>query len=422
MSIVASVVGLSYSQVTGENYPVPRRYRLECDTLELVKGDELTSANLSGGVTLQSHDGMSVRADNGIVEVVSRVVNKGLSVGESIAETEAESVNPKLKPPSETWNQSGKPEGKDKSVSNAGSGALPKIAPEDIKRIELSGNVVMTSKEGTLECESVYSEDGGRTWKTRGASRFTGKGENKGTRFAADSLQFNGEKGTLSGQGGVKITIPANGAGKNQSGTGESGLTGSIGKGDVNVSAGAFEFVIEKNVLTLTGNPTVTQKSGKITAGSLVYYGETGRIEAKNGVRIEYPEKHIVATADSAVYGTDGKIMFTGNVRVEQTDKKNALTCGEIVYVEKTGDVTAKDAVRLEIPDEEMILTADTLQGNIPDERGVAKGNPKLTRGGSSVKGEEIRYKRESDRIVVEVLGQDKTEYVIEPGAFEGEL
>lgn len=391
---------------------VPRRYRIECDALELVKGEDVTSAALIGGVALKSRDGMSIRSDSGIVEVVSRVVDKGLSVGESYAESEAESITPKLKPPS-----------RDSHSKSENDGTLPRIAPEDIKRLELSGSVVMTSKEGTLECDAVYSVDGGRTWKTRGASRFTGKGENAGTKFNANTLEFDSGNGVLSGQGGVKISIPAseNGKRKNSNDAGEPSLTGSLGAGNVNVTAGAFKFDIEKNVLTLMGKSAVTHKSGKITAGSLVYYGDSGRIEVSGGVRIEYPEKRIVATAEKAIYGADGKVTFIGHVRVEQTDKKNTLTCSEIVYAEHTGDVTSRGDVRLEIPSERMTLTADTLEGSIPDERGTAKGNPTITRNGSSVKGEEIRYKRESDRIVVEVLGGDNTEYVIDPKSFEAE-
>ncbi len=421
--VFAALIGiLASAHARQRSDDVPNRYRIECDTLKLVKSDKVTSITFGGGVVLKSNDGLSISADNGLIEVVSRVVEEGLSVGERFAEKEAASVNPKLKLQNEDWSDKNKSKNNKTTKTESEQGSLPKISPDDIKRLELSGNVVLTSHEGTLECEVVYSEDGGRTWKTRGASKFTGSGENTGTKFGANTLELDSARGILSGAGGVKIAIPANGAGKRKrdSEAAESKFSSAIIAGDINVSASAFKFDIEKNVLTLTAKPVVTQKNGKITAGSLVYYGDTGRIAAEDGVRIEYPEKHIVATADKANYGADGKVMFSGNVRVEQTDKENTLTCGEIVYVEQTGDVKARENVKLDIPSEKMTLSADTLEGSIPRDSGTAKGNPVITRNGSSVKGEEIRYKRESDRIVVEVLGGDNTEYVIDPKSFEG--
>ncbi|MCD6119303.1 hypothetical protein J7K50_05635 [bacterium] len=373
------------------------RYHLECERLRIEKGDELTVISLSGGVTLASRDGMRITAESGVIKVVSRLLDDGLN-GKQILGRDGEA-------------------GDDvDGETRAGESGAPRINPDDLKYIELSGDVVMTGVEGSLTCDAIFSDDGGRSWRTQGRADFTGLAKNTGKKFSANSLYFNSDRAMLEGAGGVQIILPPT---KGIAGADADDAKGS--KQPVSVSAGGFTFDIEGRVLVLTGKPTVTRGGARFAANRITYYGESGRIDAVGAVEAKFPDKNVTVRSDSVRYGVNGKARFSGNVKVKQTHRTNSLVCDELEYVLETGEITARGAVRLEIPDEEIVLTADEVSGNLGEERGKATGNPVLTRGTNLARGDEIRFWRETDKIVVEVLGKDKTEYVIDPRVFEQE-
>jgi lipopolysaccharide assembly outer membrane protein LptD (OstA) len=262
--------------------------------------------------------------------------------------------------------------------------------------------------------------------------------------FAADSLTFNGAQSILSGAGGVRIVLPSNGRRAGGATAGKLGAAAASGKpggttesrkpgagGNVTVTAGSFKYDIHSDLLTLRGAPAVALDDVRLTAGTLVYNGNSGRVDAKGGVTATFKEKGVTAVADTAVYTPEGLATFAGGVRIAQPDNGNTLTCDRLEYRDATGDVKASGAVvggaggapnggvKLTIPRENLTLVCGEINGNIEKESGTAKGDPVLTRGDSSVKGAEIRFHRETESIVVEVLGQDKTEYILAPDAFE---
>lgn len=360
---------------------VPRRYRIDCGKVRIEKGEEITTANLSGGVSLVSRDGAAITAAEGIVEIVSRAVDSGLDTAAESAQTQA----------------GARPE-------NAAE--RREISPDDVKYIELSGAVTMTSTDGVMKCDAIFSTDGGRTWQTRGRASFDGKGENAGVKLSAGSVKFDSAKKTVSGGGGATVTLPA---------TDSPGG----GKSPVNVKAGGFTYGLKTGHVTLTGSPVVTQGDSSFSAATIEYSSKTGDVVAKGGARVKFPAEKIEASAATATYGKDGVARFKGGVKVTQADGGNVLTSDALDYTPATGAVKAKGNVMLAIPRENITLTAGILDGNLKDESGAAKENPTLKRAGDYVKGEEIRFKRRGEKIVVEVLGGDKTEYSIDPESFE---
>lgn len=361
---------------------VPRRYRIEAGKVRIEKGEELTTAKLSGGVFLVSRDGTKISASEGVIEIVSRAVDAGL-------DTAAESA------------QAMAPGGE--SVTTAGR---REISPDDVKYIELSGGVTMTGADGIMKCDAVFSTDGGRTWQTRGRASFDGKGENAGVKFSAGTVKFDSAKKSVSGGGGATVTLPA------------SDSPGG-GKSPVNVKAGGFAYDLKTGNVTLTGSPVVTQGNSSFSAATIEYSVKNGVVVAKGGARVKFPSEKIEASSASATYGKDGIARFKGGVKVMQADGGNTLTCDALEYTPETGAVKARGNVKLTIPRENITLTAGTLDGNLKDESGAARENPVLQRGADYVKGEEIRFKRSGEKIVVEVLGGDKTEYSIDPESFE---
>lgn len=361
---------------------VPRRYRIEAGKVRIEKGDELTIARLTGGVSLVSRDGTTITATEGVIEIVSRVLDQGM---QQTADSAQEA-------PTAT--------GKSDSEERKG------ISPEDVKHIELSGGVVITSADGVMKCDAVFSTDGGRTWQTRGRASFDGKGENSGVKFSAGTVKFDSAKKSVSGGGGATVTLPpADSPGG--------------GKSPVSVKAGGFVYDMKSGRVTLTGNPVVTQGDSSFSATAIEYSAKTGEVIAKGSARVKFPAEKIEASATSATFGKDGVARFKGNVKVEQADGGNTLTCDALDYTPETGAVKARGNVKLTIPRENIILTAGSLDGNLKDESGSAKDNPVLKRGSDFVKGEEIRFKRSGEKIVAEVLGGDKTEYSIDPESFE---
>lgn len=350
---------------------VSRRFHIECENLTIEKGDELTVARLSGGVTLTSRDGRKITASEGLVRVVSRIVTEGLS-------KEAE----------------GRP-----------TGESP-INPEDIKYLELSGGVVMTDAEGTLTCDAIYSTDGGWTWKTRGRADFKGKGKNAQAALGANELVLDSEKRVLGGKGSITISLPA--------------PVDSPAGGDrpISVRAGGFSYDLGKSTLTLTGKPTVTRGKEKLSASKITYHVSTGKIKAVGAVNLSFPAEGITVSGDSAVYERGGVAHFKGSVFVKEEESGKSLRADDLRYDTESGDITASGDCVLKIPGEEITLTAGRIEGNLDEERGSATMSPVMTRGKSTMKGEEIRFRREGEKIIVEVLGEEQTSFTLDPSEF----
>ena len=362
---------------------VPRRYRIECAKIRIEKGGELTVANLSGGVSLASRDGMTITADSGLVKVVSRIVEKGLEQSAETAEAAA--------------------------IGGGGAAARERepaaISPDDVKHLELSGRVILTGKDGVLKCDAIYSEDGGRTWRTRAGASFDGKGENAGTKFTAGELKYDAVKGMLTGGGGASVKLPPTD-------------TPGGGKSPVSVKAGGFTYDSRSSTVTLTGSPVVEQEGASFSAGTIVYSAKSGAVTARGGARVNFPERGVEISAAGMTYGADGAARFTGGVTARQLVTNNRLTCDSLDYHSSTGSIEAKGSVRLAIPREDIVLTAGRISGNFGEETGAAKDDPELKRGGDFVKGEEIRFRRSGEKIVVEVIGGGDTEYSISPESF----
>lgn len=366
---------------------VPRRFRLTCGSLSIYKGPEITEVALSGGVHLASRDGRTIKSDNGLIRVVSRVVEEGISGAESGIEAGAKAI--------------------EKGATPSAAVQPPPIKPEDVKLIELSGRVTLTDAQGVLTADAIFSEDGGRTWRTRGAAKFAGRGKQAGTTFAARTLQFDSKAGTVSGSKGVNISLPAPKDAKSDA-------------GPVSVSAESFGYDLEDRTLTLSGSPRIKSAGAEMSADSITYHAGTGAAHTTGGVAVSFPRQDARVTAASATYSPDGEVRFSGGVQVTRKGGAARLNCESLIYSTSNGSLTAEGRCRLEYPEEDSVFTADRIEWNIDTEAGKAIGSPLLKRGGSSVSGEEILFRRAGNKVVVEVKGGDKTEYVIEPDEFGG--
>jgi lipopolysaccharide export system protein LptA len=147
----------------------------------------------------------------------------------------------------------------------------------------------------------------------------------------------------------------------------------------VQAKADLAQYYIKQKRILLTGNVLITQNGSTLEGESVTYLIEEGKFIVNPKVKQQVRSNYLIPEQG-------GK----GLIIVANTQEANT----------KTEVITARGNVRLNYPDKKIQASANTAQYNIKGKQIVLSGNVLVVNNGSSLQGDTITYLIEEGRFV----------------------